>query len=144
MPVICWTWYFMEAQGYEVKDNILYQDNRSAMLLAKNGKASSSKRTKHINIQFFFITNRIVKGDLKIEWCPTGDMIGDYMTKLLQGALFHKFRKMLMGMVPVKDPGTGKVKPQKSKLKVCKDKTREQKVSGLAPLPSKEAGSFSL
>jgi hypothetical protein len=45
---------------------------------------------------------------------------------------------MLMGVVPVKDPGTGKVKPQKSKLKVRNDKTREQKVSGLAPLPSKE------
>jgi hypothetical protein len=52
--------------------------------------------------------------------------------------IVSKFRNMLMGVVPVKDPGTGKVKPQKSKLKVHKDKTREQKVSGLAPLPSKE------
>jgi hypothetical protein len=38
-------------------------------------------------------------------------MIGDYMTKPLQGALFRKFRNMLMGVVPIKDPGTGKVKP---------------------------------
>jgi hypothetical protein len=43
-----------------------------------------------------------------------------------------------MGVVPVKDLGTGKVKPQKSKSKVHEDKTCEQKVSGLAPLPSKE------
>jgi hypothetical protein len=51
MPVICWTQYFMEGQGYQVQDNILFQDNKSAILLEKNGKASSSKCTKHINIQ---------------------------------------------------------------------------------------------
>jgi len=51
MPAICWTQYFMEAQGYEIHDNVLYQDNKSAMLLEKNGKASSTKHTKHINIQ---------------------------------------------------------------------------------------------
>jgi hypothetical protein len=45
----------MEAQGYQVQDNILFQDNKSAILLEKNGKASSSKRTKHVNIQYFFI-----------------------------------------------------------------------------------------
>jgi hypothetical protein len=56
MPAICWTRYFMEAQGYQVNDNVLFQDNKSAILLEKNGKASSSKRTKHISIRYFFIT----------------------------------------------------------------------------------------
>lgn len=45
MPAICWTRYFMEAQGYQVNENIVYQDNQSAILLERNGKASSSKRT---------------------------------------------------------------------------------------------------
>jgi hypothetical protein len=45
----------MEAQGYQIKDNVLFQDNNSAILLEKNGKASSSKRTKHINIWFFLL-----------------------------------------------------------------------------------------
>jgi hypothetical protein len=58
MPAICWTRYFMKAQGYCVKDNVLIQDNKSSILLEKNGKASSSKRTKHINIRYFFITER--------------------------------------------------------------------------------------
>jgi hypothetical protein len=35
MPAICWTRYFMEAQGYKVEDNVLYQDNKSSMLLEK-------------------------------------------------------------------------------------------------------------
>ena len=111
MPAICWTRYFLEAQGYKVRDNILYQDNKSAILLEKNGKASSSKRTKHINIRYFFITDRVKEGDVSLIWCPTGDMIGDYMTKPLQGALFRKFRDQIMGVISARDPGLGKAKP---------------------------------
>jgi hypothetical protein len=59
MPAICWTHYFMKAQGYGVKDNISFQDNKSSILLEKNGKASSIKHTKHINIHYFFITYRV-------------------------------------------------------------------------------------
>jgi hypothetical protein len=50
VPSICWTRYFMKAQGYGVKDIILLQDNKNSILLEKNG--TSSKRTKHINIRF--------------------------------------------------------------------------------------------
>jgi len=104
MPAVCWTRYFLEAQGYGVKENIVYQDNQSAILLEKNGKASSSKRTKHINIRYFFVTDRINKGEMTLEWCPTGDMTGDFMTKPTQGALFKKFRDQIMGVVPAQSP----------------------------------------
>jgi hypothetical protein len=75
MPAICWTRYFLESQVYGVFENILYQDNQSAILLEKNGKASSSKRTKHINIRYFFVTDRISNKELSVEWCPTKQMI---------------------------------------------------------------------
>ena len=119
MPAILWTRYFMEAQGYGVRENIVYQDNKSAILLEKNGKASSSKRTKHINIRYYFVTDRIAKGELSVEWCPTGDMIGDFMTKPNQGALFCKFRDQIMGVVKAQDPGPGKA-PKGKKKKVKK------------------------
>jgi hypothetical protein len=45
MSQILWTKYFMEAQGYKIKDNLLYQDNKSAILLENNGHGSSSKQT---------------------------------------------------------------------------------------------------
>jgi hypothetical protein len=54
----------MEAQGYQVQDNVLFQDNKSVILVEKNGKALSSKRTKHINIWYFFITDCVDKGDV--------------------------------------------------------------------------------
>ncbi len=50
IPQILWARLFMRAQGFVVRDNILYQDNKSAKLLETNGRASSSKRTKHNNI----------------------------------------------------------------------------------------------
>jgi hypothetical protein len=113
MPAVLWTCLFLEAQGYEVNENIIFQDYQSAILLQRNGKASSSKRTKHLNIRYFFVTDRIKKGDLSVEWCPTGDMTGDFMTKPNQGALFRKFRDQIMGVVPAQDPGPGKPKVSK-------------------------------
>ena len=38
MPMVMWVRYFLQAQGYEVRDSEIYQDNQSAMLLEKNGK----------------------------------------------------------------------------------------------------------
>jgi hypothetical protein len=43
VPKILWTKLFMEAQGYDIKDNIAYRDNQSSMKLEANGKSSSTK-----------------------------------------------------------------------------------------------------
>ena len=92
-----WTKHFMEAQGYVVNENILYQDNKSTILLLENGKKSSSQRTRAINIRYFFLTDQIEKGNLKVKHCPTDQMWADYMTKPLQGAKEIKMRKVIMG-----------------------------------------------
>ena len=97
IPQILWSRLFMKAQGFVVRDNILYQDNKSAMLLETNGRASSSKRTRHIEIRYYLVADRVAKGDLRIVWCPTEQMIADFLTKPLQGKAFVKFRDLLMG-----------------------------------------------
>ena len=76
----------------------MYQDNQSSILLENNGRASSSRRTKNLNIRSFFITYRIKKGELKIEYCPTDDMVADFFTKPLQGKKFTQFRKIIMNL----------------------------------------------
>ena len=63
---ILWTGLFMKAQGNKVSDNILYQDNKKAILLEKNGWASSSKQTKHIKIWYYYVADHIEKGDLSV------------------------------------------------------------------------------
>ena len=86
----------------------MFQDNETAMLLEKNGKASSGKRMKHINISYFFITDQISKGRVKVVWCHTGDMTADFYTKPLQGAMFRNLRDNIMGVVSQPYPGPGK------------------------------------
>jgi hypothetical protein len=39
MPQVLWTCHFFEGQGYAVTDNVIYQDNQSAILLEKNDGA---------------------------------------------------------------------------------------------------------
>jgi hypothetical protein len=138
MPAICCTCYFMKAQGYDVKDNVLFQDKKSSILLEKNDKASSSKRTKHINIRYFFITNRVSKEEVSVVWFPTRDMIGDCATKPLQGALFQKFRDQIMGVTPARDPGPGKTDGGVGKTETNKSNPNKGKVLRLV-LPGKEA-----
>jgi hypothetical protein len=68
------------------------------MFLEKNGRASSSKRTRHMNLRYFFIKDQIDNKDLVIEHCPTGEMLVDFFTKPLQGQLFFKFRDAIMNI----------------------------------------------
>ena len=95
---ILWGKYFIESLGYTVDQNILLQDNKSTILLAKNGKLSSSSKTKHIKHRYFFITDKIAKGDLEVEYEPTTRMWSDILTKPLQGQLFLDMRAQLMNV----------------------------------------------
>jgi hypothetical protein len=98
MPQIEWTKLFLQEQGYAVEDHVLYQDNMSAMLLERNGRASSSKQTKHINLRYFYIKDKIEQGELQVQHCPTEDMLADFFTKPLQGSLFFKMRDRIMSI----------------------------------------------
>lgn len=96
LPQVLWTRQFLLHQGWDVKNNIVFQDNKSAILLERNGMASSSKRTKHIDIRFYFVKDRIQSGEVSVEYCPTEAMWGDYFTKPLQGAKFREIRRVIM------------------------------------------------
>ena len=98
MGPVLWTRYFLEEQGYGVKDNVLQQDNQSAMRLETNGRASAGKRSRHLNIRYFFVTDQVEKGLISISYCPTDDMVSDYHTKPLQGKKFRQFRCRIMGL----------------------------------------------
>jgi hypothetical protein len=71
MPHLLWKQYFLYAQGYISNESIIYQDNKSAILLENNGNASSSKRTCHINIGYYLVTDWIAKKEVSIMHCPT-------------------------------------------------------------------------
>ena len=97
MPKVLWSKLFMEAQGYEIKNNVVFQDNKSAILLEKNGQKSSGKRSRALNIRYFFITDQIEKGNVRVEYCSTDRMVSDFMTKPLTGRAFQTHKKTIMG-----------------------------------------------
>ena len=97
MTQVLWTRNFLKEQGYETK-TYMKQDNTSAIQLEKNGKASSHKRTRHINIRYFFIKDQIDKGIVQVEHCPTDQMDADYMSKATQGETFKSLRAKIMGL----------------------------------------------
>ena len=87
----------MRAQGFKPNATIVYRDNTSSMKLEENGRTSASKRTRHFNIIYFFITDLIRQGDVKVEYCPTDYMLADYMIKPLVGSKFKRFKGQVMG-----------------------------------------------
>jgi len=99
LPQVLWTRYFLEAQGYMLPNPTeVYQDNMSSIQLEKNGKASSGQRTRHINIRYFFVTDRVTNKEVEMVYCPTGDMLADLLTKPLQGSQFRRFRDAILNV----------------------------------------------
>ena len=96
-PSALWVALFLKEQGHEAQENLVKQDNESAILSAKNGKTSLGKQTRAINICHFHIADQIKRGNMSIEHCPTDEMTSDHMSEGLQGVKFQKFRHRFMG-----------------------------------------------
>ena len=96
VSMTAWTIQFLKGQGYLVKPN-LFQDNLSTIALANAGR-STSDRTRHINIRYFFVNQYLKDGVMSLHHCPATDMIADIFTKPLQGYEFTKLRDLILGI----------------------------------------------
>jgi hypothetical protein len=94
--MVIWTRHFLEGQGYDMKPAQIWEDNASTIAMVKNGKPTADA-TRHIDIRFFWLTDRAKRGDIKIDHMPTLSMIADILTKpITDVALFEKLRYMLL------------------------------------------------
>ena len=93
----------MQVQGYDIKDNILFQDNQSAIKMETNGRRSSTGNSRHIHIRYFFMKDIVDKKQIRILYCPTEKMLADFFSKPIQGELFRFFRNIIMGYISVVD-----------------------------------------
>ena len=57
--LILLTKLFLEALGYIIKNNIVYQNNKSAILLETNRRQSAGKISRALNIRYFFMTDQV-------------------------------------------------------------------------------------
>jgi hypothetical protein len=96
LTLVIWTREWLLQQGYDpVPPAIVYQDNLSTKALAENGR-SQAKRTRHINIKYFFVFDRIQSLEVQIVYLPTEDMIADILSKPVLGRLFQKLLPLLL------------------------------------------------
>ena len=100
-PYNIWFIMFMGAQRKEIKNNIIYQDNQSAIRLERNRQNVCTENSRHIHIRYFFQKDRIDKGEMRVEYCPTHLMLADFFTKPLMGELFRKLRSVIMGYTSI-------------------------------------------
>jgi len=98
MGQILWTQHFLTAQGEYVPTTIKYQDSKCTILLPENGKTSSSKITRHLNVRYYFVTDQIKKGHVKVAFFPTQDMFADFFMKPLQEALFMHMQEKVLNL----------------------------------------------
>ena len=93
-----WVSKFLNVLGCPLQQNLLLQDNTSAILMQKNRRTCLGKWNRAIDVRYFVIKELIDKGKICVEYCNTGKMIANFLTKPLQGEKFIRFRKMILGM----------------------------------------------
>jgi hypothetical protein len=71
----------------------MLEDNQSTIKFCKNFKLS--ERTKHIEVRYYFVKEKLEKKELSINYCPTEEMTADILTKPLNSIAFARHRKGL-------------------------------------------------
>jgi Reverse transcriptase (RNA-dependent DNA polymerase) len=127
LPHPIWVKYFLEAQGYKVAENYFEQDNESAIKLERNGRTSAGPKSRHVNIRYFWIKDRVRSDDITIRHCPTLEMLADFLTKPLQGHLFRKFRDVLLGRRHVDTLAVADMVPLEERVGILRSGYHESK-----------------
>ena len=69
----------------------------SVMILEKNAVLSRDKKSRHVDVRFFFIKDKEVdKGKVGIGFCRADDMIADFLMNPLQGNNLFRFRDAIL------------------------------------------------
>jgi len=83
------------SQGLQCEPAMIDQDNQSTLAMLDRGQATGPT-SRHINIRYFWLTDRISTGEVQVRFMQTEDMTADVLTKPLQGNLFYKHRSTLL------------------------------------------------
>uniref|UniRef100_A0A2N9E5R8 Integrase catalytic domain-containing protein n=1 Tax=Fagus sylvatica TaxID=28930 RepID=A0A2N9E5R8_FAGSY len=73
---------------------LIWCDNTSAISLASNPVFHA--RTKHVEVDYHFVQERVVRGDLKVQFIPTVDQLADLLTKALPTPRFVQLANKLL------------------------------------------------
>lgn len=90
-----WLQNLLEEMGVSIPNNavLIHEDNQGCIFLCQN--PGDFKRSKHIDVKYHFVRNKVSDGTLKIVYVPTEEQIADIFTKALCTQKFNNFRYML-------------------------------------------------
>ena len=66
--------------------------------MEENGKESLGKWTRHFDLKCIYVFYLVGRKEVKIEYCPTDEIIAYYMTKPLVGGNFKLFHNLIMNI----------------------------------------------
>ena len=93
-----WLRALLKDLGHEqTHATLIYEDNQGCIQLAKN--PIHHRKTKHIDIQYHFVREKVESKEIELEHCSSGSMIADICTKPLPGPKYKELRELL-GMTP--------------------------------------------
>jgi hypothetical protein len=72
---------------------IIDEDNQGCIAVSKN--MINTSRSKHVDIKYHFIREHVENGITSLEYCPTGEMQADILTKGLAEPQHAKLTKLL-------------------------------------------------
>ncbi len=71
----------------------IYEDNKSTIHIATN--SSFHPRMKHIGLHYHFTWDLVESGTIALQYCQSGSMTADILTKPLPRESFEKLRRQL-------------------------------------------------
>ena len=97
LPQVLWLQQLMEDMGYKPETAVVYQDNKSTIMLAEKGKTNRGK-SKYIALRYFYAKEQIETKKVKLEYLQSAKMLADYLTKPLMGSLHNELRDRLLNV----------------------------------------------
>ena len=91
----------------------IHEDNQGSIALAKNPECH--KRTKHIDIRYHFVREKVEDGQVLLQYCSTKDMKADLMTKPISAVQFEGLRDKLGIKPPSAAESSGSVEEKASR-----------------------------
>jgi hypothetical protein len=90
---VVWLQELLGELGYSYGPSVLFQDKKSTITLA-----SSSGKSKHISVRYFYVKQLIDAKQVTVEYLPTEAMIADILTKPIVGNKFFVLRRLLLNL----------------------------------------------
>jgi hypothetical protein len=90
-----WLRMVLEELGVQIAGPVVVrEDNKACQMFADH--AGNFSRTKHIDVRYHFVRERLERGDIRVDYVRTDDQVADIFTKALSRDLFKKFRGKLV------------------------------------------------